>query len=413
MKNVLIIGNNWPEPSSTAAGTRMMQLIEMLQQEESFQINFCCATAVNERSVDLTVMNVVTHRIELNNSSFDQFIKVLQPELVIYDRFYIEEQYGWRVNEVCPQAKTILDTEDLHFLRKARQRCVKDQVAFNNAYFNHPDTYREIASIMRCDLSLIISDYEMDLLKDNFQIAADQLFYLPLLHDVSQTEFTSSIFEESQDFMSIGNFMHAPNEDAVWQLKKHIWPEIRKQLPKANLHIYGSYCQEKHFNWHNEKEGFLVHGMIEHATQAFQNKRVLLAPLRFGAGLKGKIFDAMQYGIPFTTTTIGAEGILNDYKHDGIGMNTSDFIDKSIQLYTNSELWQVSQQNSFQLLEDQFDYSTFAEAFIHKVRSLSNDFKTDTTSFHRDLLNYHSYQHLKFKSKWIEEKERHKKSDFN
>jgi glycosyltransferase involved in cell wall biosynthesis len=406
MKHVLIIGNNWPEPSSTAAGMRMLQLIEMLQQDEKFQLHFSCASPSNERSVDLITMNVITYRIELNNTSFDQFIHDLQPELVIYDRFYIEEQYGWRVNEVCPHAKTILDTEDLHFLRKARQRCVKDQVRFDNSYFDHPDTYREIASIMRCDLSLIISNYEMGLLKDNFQIAADQLFYLPLLYDASKTEFISSSFGESQDFMSIGNFMHAPNEDAVWQLKKYIWPEIRKQLPKANVHIYGSYCQEKHFNWHNEKEGFLVHGMIDTAAHAFHNKRVLVAPLRFGAGLKGKIFDAMIYGVPVVTTAVGAEGIYGTMNPNGvIVQNNAQFIDQAVALYTDSTKWEHSQQQGYKVLKERFNKTAFAAAFPQRILQLLSKPQKSPKSLEQKLLNYHSFKHLKFKSKWIEGKE--------
>lgn len=414
MNRVLIIGNNWPEPSSTAAGTRMMQIIKILQEDDNFHIHFCCAAPFNEYSTNLVNDQIVTHFIELNNSSFDQLLEDLQPDLVIYDRFYIEEQYGWRVNQACPEAKTILDTEDLHFLRKARQRAVKDQVVMNASYYNHPDAYREIASILRCDLSLIISSYEMDLLVNEFQIPADRLFYLPILVDTTQNITSRSSFDQTQDFISIGNFMHAPNEDAVWQLKKYIWPELRKQLPKARLHIYGSYCKEKHYNWHNEKEGFLVHGRADLVSQAFYRKRILLAPLRYGAGLKGKIFDAIQYGVPVVTTAIGAEGIFNNLTSKYfIAQDNSDFIEKAVQLYSDPSLWEQSRREETTVLRERFNYSAFAKAFIQHIHSLNENKSTNENAFSEKLLNYHSYQHLKFKSKWIEEKEKHKKSDFN
>src|SRR5690606_31754911 len=157
----------------------------------------------------------------------------------------------------------------------------------------------ELASILRCDLSLIISEYEMELLQNRFKIASEILYYLPFL--VAAVSESTPTFEERQNFLAIGNLLHTPNVDSVLQLKK-FWPEIRQQLPDAELHIYGAYAPQQLLQLHNTKEGFLIRGWADDVEIAMKTYRVQLAPLRFGAGLKGKFLDAMHFGLPSVTT---------------------------------------------------------------------------------------------------------------
>ena len=164
-KTLLIIGFVWPEPKSSAAGSRMIQLIGCFQTHD-YKITFASPSSKSEKSFDLESIGVNQIDIELNNSSFDRFIKQLDPDIVLFDRFMIEEQFGWRVTEQCPNAIRILDTEDLHCLRRGRERAHKDNVLLNDSYLFNDTANREIASIYRCDLSLIISEYEMDILKE-------------------------------------------------------------------------------------------------------------------------------------------------------------------------------------------------------------------------------------------------------
>src|SRR5690554_865622 len=130
MKQLLIIGHTFPEPSTTAAGSRMMQLMDLFT-EYKYQITFASTAQITERSLNLGKRNISVKNIRLNDSSFDGFIKGLNPEIVIFDRYITEEQFGWRVLEQCPNALKILDTEDLHFLRKARQEAVRKNLPLN------------------------------------------------------------------------------------------------------------------------------------------------------------------------------------------------------------------------------------------------------------------------------------------
>ena len=150
LTQLLIIGFVWPEPKSSAAGTRMLQLIEVFQQE-GYKIVFASPCAKSDNAFNLEAIGVTQVSIELNNASFDDYIKQLNPEIVMFDRFMMEEQFGWRVTEHCPNALKILDTEDLHCLRKGRQQAYKEGGVFDKTYLLSDVAKREIASIYRCD----------------------------------------------------------------------------------------------------------------------------------------------------------------------------------------------------------------------------------------------------------------------
>ena len=168
-KNLLIIGFVWPEPKSSAAGGRMMQLIETFQSN-NYTITFASACAKTNNAFNLESIGVSQKSIALNSGTFDDFIKELNPNIVLFDRFMTEEQFGWRVSEHTPNALRILDTEDLHGLRKGRQQAFKENTPFDKTYLFSDTTKREIASIYRSDLSLIISEAEMEILKNDFKV---------------------------------------------------------------------------------------------------------------------------------------------------------------------------------------------------------------------------------------------------
>lgn len=406
-KKLLIIGTVWPEPRSSAAGSRMMELIEFFQQD-GFEITFACSASNLEFSEDLESLDVKTKKIKINDSGFDAFIKKLNPTIVLFDRFMTEEQFGWRITEYCPEAIRVLDTEDLHSLRYGRHKAFKEgrEFSFDDLYSN--EARREIASIYRCDLSLIISRYEMELLTNFFKVDSSILHYLPFMKEpVSESEQRRlPKFSDRVHFVSIGNFLHEPNWDAIRFLKEEIWSLIRKELPKAELHIYGAYTSSKVTQLHNAKEGFLIKGRAEDVKEVVQNSRILLAPLRFGAGLKGKLVDAMQYGTPSVTTDIGVEGLFTEIGWGGGIENVPKQIaDRSISLYTNKERWGKAQEKGFQNFNSLFDKEAHSKTFKRRVQQLSDEIvQHRNKNFMGSVLNQSTIQSYKYMSKWIEEK---------
>ncbi|WP_346881247.1 glycosyltransferase [uncultured Algibacter sp.] len=407
VKKLLIIGFVWPEPKSSAAGGRMMQLIAFFKNN-GYQITFASPCAKSDNAFNLEDIGVSQVAITLNNSSFDVFVKALNPTIVMFDRFMMEEQFGWRVAEHCPNALRILDTEDLHSLRKGREQAFKDKIIFDKAYLFNDVAKREIASIYRSDLSLMISEAEIDILEHNFKIDASLLHYVPfMLEAVTKDMFNNAVaFNKREHFITIGNFLHAPNYNAVLYLKETIWPLIRKQLPKAELHIYGAYASQKVNQLHNDKQGFLIKGFADDVNEVMQQTKVCLAPIRFGAGLKGKLVDAMQNGTPCITTTVGAEGMYGDLNPNGFIEDTLEvFANKAVQLYEDGTLWKEKQQNGFKIINERFNKTQHQKKLLAKIEGLLEQLtKHRMHNFTGQMLQHHTMQSTKFMSKWIEEK---------
>jgi|TARA_R100000479_G_scaffold176515_1_gene131722 glycosyltransferase involved in cell wall biosynthesis len=384
----------------------MLQLIQVFL-EDNYSITFASTASSGDKSADLQNLGISSETIQLNNSSFDDFLRKENPTIVLFDRFITEEQFGWRVSEVCPEALKILDTEDLHFLRKAREIAVKQNTPVEKANLFTETAKRELASIWRCDLSLIISEAEIKLLQNTFSISENILFYLPfLLSPISeeQKQYLPT-FKERQHFITIGNLLHAPNVDSLKVLKKDIWPQIKAKLPKAELHVYGAYAPQQVLELHNEKEGFIIKGWAADSHTVMRQARACLAPIRFGAGLKGKLIDAMQSGTPLVTTNIGAEGIYNASTTNNGADNWTDFINKAITLYTDENIWLEKQHQGFETLNNRFDKTLFDASFLERIETIKKNLPRHRNShFFGQILQHHTAQSTKFMAKWIEEK---------
>ncbi|WP_165735606.1 glycosyltransferase [Pseudoalteromonas sp. C8] len=404
MKKVLVIGYVWPEPNSSAAGTHMMSLLNAFRAQ-NWDVEFATPAQRTDHMENLDDFGITSQSIALNCDSFDEYVKAYNPDIVMFDRFMMEEQFGWRVDKHCPHAIKILDTEDLQCLRNARHEAFKGERDFTTSDLHSDIAKREIAAILRCDLSLIISSYEMSLLNSVFKIEPSLLHHLPFMVDLSSLPTSTKTFEQRQHFMTIGNFRHAPNWDAVLYLQK-IWPLIRKQLPKAELHIYGSYPPPKATALNNPKTGFLIKGWADNAFDVMQSARVCLAPLRFGAGIKGKLLEAMIMQTPSVTTNIGAEGMHNDLPWPGKIANTADdFANAAIEMHNNQSDFKQAQQDGNTLLNTLYDKAQLSAALIKKIDSISCDLSAHREkNFTGKMLKHHTMRSTQYMSQWIAEK---------
>lgn len=397
----------WPEPKSSAAGSRMLQLISLFQKQ-GYDITFATTANESTQAFDLNSIAVKTQGILLNDPSFDAFITNLNPAIVLFDRFMTEEQFGWRVTEQCPDAIRILDTEDFHGLRKGRVAALKSKEEFSIKHLQNDTTKREVASMYRCDLSLMISEAEIEILTKQLKVDKSLLYYLPFLFEPISEDRISDLpdFDARNHFITIGNFLHPPNYDAVLYLKEVLWPLIRKKLPEVELHVYGAYASQKVKQLHQPKDGFLIKGYAEDVNEVMQGAKVCLAPLRFGAGLKGKLVDAMQNGTPCIMSSIAAEGMFGEFEENGHICNDSKaFVDRAVSLYTNKEEWQKKKSAGFNVLNQRFNILNFETDFSQKISELSEDIlKHRQDNFMGQLLRHHTLQSTKYMSKWIEAK---------
>ncbi|GAA3918421.1 glycosyltransferase [Litoribacillus peritrichatus] len=392
-----------------------MQLLESFQAA-NYTITYASPAELSPHAEDLASYGIASNAIELNSESFDHYLAELTPDAVLFDRFMMEEQFGWRVEKVCPDALRILDTEDLHCLRHARHQAFKNKASLKDTLnvsqrllFNDL-AKREIASILRCDLSLMISQAEMTLLTQTFNVPEQIIHYVPFMRtSVKGAQDSSPLaltpFAERKHFISIGNFRHEPNWDAVRFLKEAIWPAIRQQLPEAELHIYGAYPPKKATQLHNEKQRFLVKGWAVNAFEVVSKARVLLAPLRFGAGLKGKLIDAAECGTPAVTTSIGAEGMYGNALPARISDDKDEFAKAAIELYSKEESWQSLHQECSLLIPERFELDLHQQRLIDRITLLENELEQERqNNFTGSMLRHHSMKSTQYMAQWIEAK---------
>ncbi len=410
--HILFIGPVWPEPTSTAAGYRIGGMIDYLQMQ-SWKVSFASAAKENAFSDSLKSRGVNIFPVQPNDASFDQWIRELSPDFVLFDRFMTEEQFGWRVHEACPQTVRILDTSDLHFLRRARGHALQshslEQIASASIPLQTEDALREVASIYRSDLTLMISDFEMEILTGRFGLPKELIF----LHRLSYPKRINSVpnLNERKHFVMIGNFRHLPNRDAFFWMKDKIWPLIRQELDKrgmkdVELHCYGSYPPKEVMDCDHEKTGFRVKGWTPDQFHTLSQYRVSLAPLRFGAGIKGKIADSWYCGTPVVTTPIGSEGMHGALEFSGrVAQSEEQFAQASVDLYRDPETWHLEQEQGHRLIRDLYDSETLNEGLLSQlVQARQVLGQRREKNFVGQMLLHHLSKSTKYFSKWIEEK---------
>ena len=479
-RSVLFVSFLWPEASSSAAGVRTRSLLEAFQAW-GWQVHYLACARANEHTESLEKAGITAHRVSPNRGGdFEDALDRAKPDAVVFDRFTAEEAFSFRVRAARPTAARILDMQDLHALRRARHDAVKKALSLATLpgadadpgrlsesesvlraslaavpAAGDPSVARELAAVHRCDLALVCSPAEMRLMRDRFGVPASKLVPASFFCDESssaakKTETDrggSRPFASREGFTTIGTFYHPPNVDAVRWLAAEVWPKIRESLPDATMRVYGAYPTEAVKQLHRPKEGFLVLGFAESVAAAMDESRVLLAPLRFGAGIKGKIVDAWMHGLPVVTTPIGAEGMrpgedalwsdcsarrstIKDEEEDWGGrwrsLDAASFARDAVALHEDAGAWERARARGSELIAELFageknlaavrdaTEALFveAEAEFENVREGGETERFSTTLEARRARDYvggalwhHTLRSTEYFSRWIEMKE--------
>ena len=177
-------------------------------------------------------------------------------------------------------------------------------------------------------------------------------------------------------------------------------------MPEAVLQIYGAYPSQKVLQLHQPKQGFHIMGRADDAQEVVRNARMVLAPLRFGAGIKGKLVEAMQCGTPSLTTTIGAESMCGDLPWNGfIADEPQVFATKAVALYQDKTLWLKAQDNGFEIIEKRYLKSLFEDDFVKHILKVQTHLRQHRLqNFMGAVLQHHTLASTKYMSRWIEEK---------
>jgi glycosyltransferase involved in cell wall biosynthesis len=236
-------------------------------------------------------------------SRFEPFITARGAEfdLVIVHRFAAAERVMGAVRTHAPQAKIAFMPADLHFLREHREAELADDALAQDSAAQ--TKLRELAIIRAADAVLPHSDTEIALLDE--EAPETPAFKLPLIYD---PEPIAAGFHRREGIGFLGGFGHPPNVDAVDWFLSDVWPEVRAQKPDARFVLAGSKMPDR-FKALDGKNGVKVLGFVETVDIFFSEVRASVAPLRYGAGAKGKVAASLALGTPCITTPIGAEGM--------------------------------------------------------------------------------------------------------
>ena len=359
-RKILVVDARMLTPDQDSGSYRMYGILSVLLQLKLEVTYVAVDLAYNEHSVNLLRekgINVITEKdvgsildyIRDNGVNFD---------IVMLERVNVASWLMDHIKDSAPNATIFFDTVDLHFLREQRmgETIGSDQIKENAEKLKH----EELRVASKADVTFVVSPHEKTVLRDiNSDLCVEVLSNIHDVHKVGNS------FAKRKDLMFIGGFEHVPNIDAMTYFVKDIFPLIQKKIGDIKLYIVGSKPPEEILDL--ASESIIVTGYVENISAYFRNTRVFIAPLRYGAGVKGKVNMSMSYGLPVVGTSMAAEGMfLNDGKDILIADNEEDFCRKVVTLYTEKSLWDRLSRNGLKNIRRYFSKQVAANV-LRKV----------------------------------------------
>lgn len=330
---ILVIDTTTPEPARDSASLRLWSIFQLLNGM-GWQVIFLPddGHADATQHAALGHMSVqVLRRPWIRDASAWLQREGQHLDAVMLCRRAMADQYLDLVRRTAPRALVMFDTVDLHFLREQRAA----ELSGNAALARQADTSRgrELALMGQSDVTFVVSPVERDLIAQE----APQV-HVELLSNVHVVHGRHADFASRHDLVFIGGYNHPPNADAMRWMVRDILPRIRAREPDMVLHLLGDI--PAHARPALTAPGVVLHGRVADLTQWMNGCRVSIAPLRYGAGVKGKVNMAMSHGLPVVGTPLAAEGMhLVDDQDILVVEDAQGFADAVLRLYHDEALW--------------------------------------------------------------------------
>jgi O-antigen biosynthesis protein len=331
--HILVVDVATPDPSRDSGSMRLFEILRILHHDGwrlSFAPDDGFADDVSIAALGRLGVQVMC-RPEI--SQLPKWLGQHGPSLhaVILCRHTVAGQYARVVRQTAPQAKLILDTVDLHFLREQRAAELDDSPALRRQA--EASRRSELALIDQCDVSFVVSPQEQELLQSLAPHAQ-----VELLSNIHQVHGRKNPHGGRRDLVFIGGYGHPPNADAIHWIAEEFMPQLRACFPEMRVHILGDLPATARASL--QRPGLELHGRVQELTPWLNNCLASLAPLRFGAGVKGKINMAMSFGLPVIATDIAIEGMWLHNEADVLVANQpADTIDAIRRLLLDEDLW--------------------------------------------------------------------------
>lgn len=369
--NVIIVDTKLPEYDKDSGSRRLTEIIKLLIKndigvflladfkEYRFTTDYLqffrdLGAVVYEPAIDKSGKLITKKDFVEQVLPFADFAWLHRPE--IFAKYYpIVKKYK-------PSAKLFFDMVDFHYLRFKRE----SELTNDSSIMKKADKFLklELENCKKADKVIVISDVEKETLQKYYN-EESKIISISNIHQYLENNNSPS-FDERKDLLFIGGFDHKPNVDAVNYLANEIMPLLWKSNPEISITIIGSNPPESVVNLNSDK--FKVLGYAENVTPYFLNSRIFVAPLRYGAGIKGKIGQSLEFGLPLVTTDIGAEGFnFYDNKSIMVGNTSQEIVDNIILLYQNKEVWEKVSSGSKNVIEP-FSISSIEQKILSLIK---------------------------------------------
>lgn len=353
-KLALIIEETLPTPDKDSGSVRMIAMIRGLQQL-GYKVTFW-PNDMKPKSPYVTQMQQMGVEVAYGSIDFMQFARHYASfyDLVIMSRPEICAKYINICKAHFTNAKLVYDTVDLHYVRLARQAEVEKSNA--EALLEQSRWFRvlEHGLMERTDATLVVSEKEVEILRG--EGVQENILVVSNIHSIKEAAYSVG-FEDRKDVVFVGNYAHLPNRDAALWLINDIWPNVYKLDSSAKLHLVGANLPDDLNVKLQKAKNVVVHGFLtdEELANLLTHTRVFVAPLRYGAGVKGKIGQAIEYGIPVVSTAIGAEGMhLSNNKNAFVSDDAKEFAQQTTTLLNNKKTWEAYQKNAKSVITTHF-----------------------------------------------------------
>ncbi|GAA3770204.1 glycosyltransferase [Flavobacterium ginsengiterrae] len=369
--NVIIVDTKLPEYDKDSGSRRLTEIIKLLIKndigvflladfkEYRFTTDYLqffrdLGAVVYEPAIDKSGKLITKKDFVEQVLPFADFAWLHRPE--IFAKYYpIVKKYK-------PSAKLFFDMVDFHYLRFKRE----SELTNNSSVMKKADKFLklELENCKKAEKVIVISDVEKETLQKYYN-EESKIISISNIHQYLENNNSPS-FDERKDLLFIGGFDHKPNVDAVNYLAKEIMPLLWKSNPEISITIIGSNPPESVVNLNSDK--FKVLGYAENVAPYFLNSRIFVAPLRYGAGIKGKIGQSLEFGLPLVTTDIGAEGFnFYDNKSIMVGNTSQEIVDNIILLYQSKEVWEKVSSGSKNVIEP-FSISSIEQKILSLIK---------------------------------------------
>jgi GT2 family glycosyltransferase len=360
-RRAFVVDNYLPTPDKESGSLRLVNLFRILRGL-GYKVTFGAANleALEPYVSELQGLGVqVLYRPYVRSLKRHLAEQGALYDLVILSRADAAAAVMPHARRHCPNAFILYDTVDLHFLRE--QRLAELTGDRSTRRLAEQRRRQELGLIDAAHATLVVSEAELRLLQAERPEAR-----LHLVSNIHRIYGSAATFEERRDILFIGAFAHPPNGDAVRWLAREILPLVWAELPDLHCHVIGADPPADIRALAGP--GLTLHGYVPDVAPYFNGCRLSVAPLRYGAGVKGKVNQSLAYGLPAVVTTQAAEGMyLVDGESALIADDAANFAAATVRLYRDQALWERLSDAGLALMETHFSFEAARRAIQELV----------------------------------------------